>query len=139
MTQPPIDTAGDSTPSERPRDRLPDLDVFLLGEGTHRFLHRQLGAQLVDGGVRFAVWAPNARRVVVAGSFDGWVEHEMDGSSSGVWSVWVGSAGVGDVYLYRVTGPDGVTVSGWRVVVFGRGWMRRCRSMRCIWVRGGVM
>ena len=44
-------------------------DLYLFGEGTHRRLHDVLGAQLVPGGVRFAVWAPNARAVQVVGSF----------------------------------------------------------------------
>src|ERR1700688_14301 len=45
---------------------LSDFDLFLLGEGTHRDLGSCLGAQplTIDEipGVRFAVWAPNARR-----------------------------------------------------------------------------
>ena len=38
---------------------IPDLDLHLFGEGTHRRLYNQLGAQPGDGGTRFAVWAPN--------------------------------------------------------------------------------
>ena len=45
---------------------LGDLDLYLFAEGAHRELGCCLGAQvmIVDGiaGVRFAVWAPNARR-----------------------------------------------------------------------------
>ena len=51
---------------------IPDLDLYLFNMGEHRRAHRLLGAHLVDGGVRFAVWAPNARRVAVVGSFNGW-------------------------------------------------------------------
>ncbi|MEP1124892.1 MAG: 1,4-alpha-glucan branching protein GlgB [Ilumatobacter sp.] len=88
-----------------------DLDLHLFGEGTHRYLHRSFGAQPGDGGTRFAVWAPNATRVVVAGSFDGWSgEHELTGSDGGVWSRWVDGAGIGDRYVYRVTDRQGATV-----------------------------
>lgn len=38
-------------------------DLHLLAEGTHARLFNKLGAQLLEeGGVQFAVWAPNARR-----------------------------------------------------------------------------
>ena len=90
---------------------VPDLDLFLFGEGTHRYLHRALGAQPGRGGTRFAVWAPNAAAVRVVGTFDGWGDgHELTGSDSGVWSGWVDGATIGDRYLYRVTGQDGRTV-----------------------------
>lgn len=92
-------------------ERIDDLDLFLFGEGTHRYLHRSFGAQPGDGGTRFAVWAPNAQRVAVAGSFDDWShEHDLAGSDSGVWSGWVAGAGVGERYLYRVTDRNGNTV-----------------------------
>ncbi len=92
-------------------ERIDDLDLFLFGEGTHRYLHRAFGAQPGDGGTRFAVWAPNAERVAVAGSFDDWSnERELTGSDSGVWSGWVDGVGVGDRYLYRVTDRHGNTV-----------------------------
>ena len=48
---------------------LGEMDLYLFAEGNHRDLSSCFGAQLtqVDGvpGVRFAVWAPNARRVSV--------------------------------------------------------------------------
>jgi 1,4-alpha-glucan branching enzyme len=88
---------------------IPDLDLHLLGEGTHRRLHEQLGAQPRDGGCRFAVWAPSARAVHVVGDFDDWVaEHELHPQgSSGVWCGWVAGAGVGTTYRYRVTTQAG--------------------------------
>ena len=54
---------------------LGEMDLYLFAEGNHRDLSSCFGAQLmqVDGvpGVRFAVWAPNARRVSVVGDFNG--------------------------------------------------------------------
>jgi len=56
--------------------QLGEMDMYLFSEGNHREIGRVFGAQVmeVDGvqGVRFAVWAPNARRVSVVGSFNGW-------------------------------------------------------------------
>ena len=88
---------------------IPDLDLHLFGEGTHRRLYTQLGAQPGDGGTRFAVWAPAARAVHVVGDFDGWTgEHALaPQGSSGVWCGWVESAGVGASYRYRVTASTG--------------------------------
>ena len=46
------------------------LDRHLIGEGRHHRLYERLGAQprIIDdaSGVNFAVWAPNAKSVVVA-------------------------------------------------------------------------
>ncbi len=55
---------------------LSDLDLHLFNEGTHYRLYEKFGAHPVDidgvGGTHFAVWAPNATRVSVIGSFNGW-------------------------------------------------------------------
>ena len=62
---------------------LGDLDLHLLGEGTHDRSFEKLGAHLVEhsgvAGVHFAVWAPNAREVSVIGDFNAWnaTEHPM--------------------------------------------------------------
>ena len=61
---------------------------------------RQLGAvpTQVQGiaGVRFAVWAPNARRVAVVGDFNGWDgrRHPMRlRHTAGVWELFLPGAG----------------------------------------------
>src|SRR5215470_6437399 len=67
---------------------IPDFDLYLFNVGEHRRAHRLLGAHLVDGGVRFAVWAPNAQRVSVVGSFNNWnrEDHPLERrGSTGVW------------------------------------------------------
>lgn len=94
---------------------LGDLDLYLIGEGSHRELGRCLGAQAmsIDGvpGVRFAVWAPNARRVSVVGDFNGWDgrRHVMRSRRpSGVWELFVPRLGPGTVYKYEILGPHGV-------------------------------
>jgi 1,4-alpha-glucan branching enzyme len=91
---------------------ISDLDLHLFGEGTHRRLYEQLGAQPGEGGTRFAVWAPAATAVHVVGDFDDWAgEHALrPQGSSGVWSGWVDGATVGVTYRYRVTTATGARV-----------------------------
>ena len=55
---------------------MSDYDIHLFREGNHFGLYNKLGSHIVsrDGteGVSFAVWAPNARRVSVIGTFNEW-------------------------------------------------------------------
>ncbi len=75
---------------------LGDLDLHLFGEGRHEHLYRVLGAHCCVhqgvAGVRFATWAPNARRVSVVGDFNGWhgLAHPMRvRGGSGVWEIFI--------------------------------------------------
>lgn len=77
-------------------------DLYLFGEGTHRRLHDVLGAQVGRDGVRFSVWAPNARAVQVVGSFASGSADLAPVDVSGIWSTVVGDAAVGDTYHFRV-------------------------------------
>ena len=93
---------------------LGDLDLHLFAEGTHRALGRVLGAQPMSlagvEGVRFAVWAPNARRVSVVGAFNQWDgrRHPMRlRPGAGVWEIFLPDLGPGDVYFYEILGADG--------------------------------
>jgi 1,4-alpha-glucan branching enzyme len=88
---------------------LPD-DLYLFGEGTHRRLHGFLGAHVLGDGVRFAVWAPNAQAVHVAGSFPGDTAVLQPAGVSGIWSGWVAGAAAGDRYHYRVESRAGAWV-----------------------------
>jgi 1,4-alpha-glucan branching enzyme len=93
---------------------LGDLDLHLLSEGRHFELARCLGAQSLTiesvPGVRFAVWAPNARRVAVVGDFNSWDRrrHPMRVRyGSGVWEIFVPRVAPGSYYKYDILGPDG--------------------------------
>ena len=93
---------------------LGDVDIYLLAEGRHRDFSAILGAHVteVDGvtGTRFAVWAPNARRVSVVGDFNFW-----DGRRNpmrmrhgpGVWELFIPRVRAGMVYKYEIMGPGG--------------------------------
>ncbi|XAW61284.1 1,4-alpha-glucan branching protein GlgB [Halomonas sp. Bachu 37] len=93
---------------------LGEMDLYLLGEGNHRNLGHCLGAQpmTVDGvaGVRFAVWAPNARRVSVVGNFNSWDgrRHVMRlRHPAGVWELFLPRLGPGESYKYEILDAHG--------------------------------
>jgi 1,4-alpha-glucan branching enzyme len=93
---------------------LGDLDLHLFNEGRHFNLADEFGAQVksVEGvtGVRFAVWAPNARRVAVVGDFNSWdaSRHPMRVRyPAGVWELFVPRIGAGERYKYDIVGPHG--------------------------------
>jgi 1,4-alpha-glucan branching enzyme len=92
---------------------LSDLDLYLLGEGTHMQLYDKLGARpmMLDGvaGVAFAVFAPAAKRVSVVGDFNLWDgrRHAMRVRGNGFWEIFVPEAKSGDKYKYELIGLDG--------------------------------
>jgi 1,4-alpha-glucan branching enzyme len=93
---------------------LGDMDLHLFNEGRHFALADSLGAQVktIDGvrGVRFAVWAPNAKRVAVVGDFNSWDprRHSMRvRSPAGIWELFVPRLEPGEGYKFDIVGPDG--------------------------------
>ncbi len=68
------------------------------------------GAEAVDGGVRFRVWAPNAARGVEvqieATGADGPTRHPLTAEGEGVWSATVPGLGVGARYRLVLDGED---------------------------------
>ena len=93
---------------------ISDEDLYLLGEGNQYRLYDHLGAHPETGsstpGIRFAVWAPNARDVQVVGDFNQWegTGHTMQKRiPSGIWELFVPGLEVGSQYKYRVTDNEG--------------------------------
>ena len=94
-----------------------DYDLYLYHEGRHFHCYRFLGAHCEQtegkGGVRFAVWAPNASAVRVTGDFNDWRgdDHAMERTSSmGVWTLFVPGIGEGALYKYEIQTSDGRTI-----------------------------
>ncbi|MGN2251864.1 1,4-alpha-glucan branching protein GlgB [Frateuria sp. GZRe12] len=92
---------------------LAEHDLDLLAQGQHPELWRQLGAHPIErdgvAGVRFAVWAPNARRVSVVGDFNHWDgrRHPMRlRLPHGVWELFVPGLRAGARYKYEILGAD---------------------------------
>ncbi|NLR97200.1 1,4-alpha-glucan branching protein GlgB [Rhizobium sp. P38BS-XIX] len=88
---------------------LGDLDLHLISEGTHYDLTKALGANPLTvndvEGVRFAVWAPNAKRVSLVGDFNAWDgrRHPMRlRSQAGVWEIFVPHLTVGERYKFEI-------------------------------------
>ncbi len=90
------------------RPLLTDYDLHLHAEGTHLEAWRMLGAHTVRAegvsGTRFAVWAPNAESVSVAGDFNDWDtrRHPMRCREGGVWEIFLPGVGPGAAYKYQV-------------------------------------
>jgi 1,4-alpha-glucan branching enzyme len=93
---------------------LGELDLHLAREGRHEELYERLGAHVreLDGvaGVAFAVWAPSAQSVSVAGDFNDWDGrlHRMRSlGDSGIWELFVPEVDEGARYKYELRAPDG--------------------------------
>ncbi|MEA1937744.1 MAG: 1,4-alpha-glucan branching protein GlgB [Pseudomonadota bacterium] len=93
---------------------LGDIDRYLLAEGTHLHSYEKLGAHpfVFDCvvGTRFAVWAPNARRVSVVGDFNHWDgrRHPMRfHPGCGIWDIFIPHIGIGTVYKFEIKAKSG--------------------------------
>ena len=85
-------------------------DLDLISAGRHERLWDVLGAHVHPDGVAFAVWAPNAVGVRVAGDFDGWSGRGTPMRSlgpSGVWELFVPGVRPGCRYKFRLLSGDG--------------------------------
>ncbi|MBV9250011.1 MAG: 1,4-alpha-glucan branching protein GlgB, partial [Acetobacteraceae bacterium] len=89
-------------------------DLHLFNEGRLFEMAFTLGAvtTVVEGvsGVRFGVWAPNARSVAVVGDFNTWDPRRNPMRlryPAGVWELFVPRAETGMRYKFALVGPDG--------------------------------
>jgi 1,4-alpha-glucan branching enzyme len=112
-----IDWQGEIQEVEDPYSfgpQLPDEPLHRLAHGDPYAVLECLGARplVCDGvpGVRFAVWAPNARRVSVVGDFNAWdgrrhpmrLRHE-----AGVWELFIPRVAALARYKYEILGARG--------------------------------
>jgi len=72
-----------------------------------------MGATLTQQGTYFRVWAPNADRVFITGTFNRWAKtkNELQPEENGYWSGHVGNAKAGDEYRYILHTIDGQKLS----------------------------
>lgn len=96
---------------------ISDYDIYLFGEGNCHRLYEHFGAHASErngrGGTRFAVWAPNARKVSVVGNFNQWNanKHPMTRrGESGVFELFIEGVGAGELYRYEVRTFDGQSI-----------------------------
>lgn len=94
--------------------QLSDEELQTFAEGRNFRPWLSLGAHVVQygdvRGVRFATWAPNARRVSVVGNFNNWDgrRHPMRlRHQAGVWEIFVPHAAEGDLYKFEIVAGNG--------------------------------
>lgn len=88
---------------------LGEYDLYLFHQGTNFRAYEMLGAHFVeqDGvkGVRFAVWAKNAKSVSVVGEFNNWDTrvHRMTRLQDGeTWTIFIENLREGMTYKYAI-------------------------------------
>ncbi|MBQ9478850.1 MAG: 1,4-alpha-glucan branching protein GlgB, partial [Selenomonadaceae bacterium] len=88
---------------------LNEYDLYLFHQGTNYHTYEMMGAHFIeqDGkqGVRFAVWAKNAKSVSVVGDFNQWDtrRHKMIRCSDGeTWEIFIEDLKEGDIYKYAI-------------------------------------
>lgn len=94
--------------------QLTEYDTFLFHQGTNCKAYEMLGAHITeeDGqqGVRFTVWAPNAKSVSVVGEFNNWDTrvNEMSRIEDGeIWKIFIPGLKEGDIYKYAIMPQHG--------------------------------
>ncbi|HLW64576.1 MAG TPA: alpha-amylase family glycosyl hydrolase [Gemmataceae bacterium] len=87
-----------SAPKKEPMAPPPEVDVL-------EAKFPELGAFPKDQGVFFRVWAPNATKVAVAGSFNNWsaTAHPLQRDDQGCWAGHVAEAQVGHEFKYAIS------------------------------------
>ncbi len=93
---------------------LDEAAVYLFNEGNLQQAYRHLGAQFTQqqtvDGVRFCLWAPNARCVSVVGDFNHWDPccHIMrKHPASGLWELFIPALQAGQCYKFSIVSITG--------------------------------
>jgi len=85
------------------------LPIYLFHQGTNFKSYDFLGTHALKEGYIFRVWAPNAKKISVVGTFNNW-EPDKDKmtkiSKQGIWEITI-NANEGDLYKYCITPKDG--------------------------------
>lgn len=94
--------------------KISSFDLHLFNEGKLHQAYHVLGSHSTqqDGvqGIRFAVWAPNARRISVVGDFNRWdgrIHLMAVHGSSGVWELFIPDLTPGTLYKFEILSVSG--------------------------------
>ena len=89
------------------------MPIYLFKQGTNFEAYRFFGAHFAqengESGVKFRVWAPNAKEMSVVGEFNSWVPGDAPMkkiSESGIWECFIPGLNEYDIYKYCVTTPS---------------------------------
>jgi 1,4-alpha-glucan branching enzyme len=92
-----------------------EVDAYLFSQGLHYELYKVMGGRLAThegvAGVKFTVWAPNAKSVALIADFNHWdarMNPMRSMGASGVWELFVPGIGEGEKYKFEVLGADDV-------------------------------
>ncbi len=93
---------------------ITDFQTYLFNTGKNYQAYKMLGARFVThegvSGWRFAVWAPNAKKVWAVGDFSGWdnLNHPLVKiEDTGIWYGFYTDVTEGQLYKYAILGCDG--------------------------------
>ena len=93
---------------------LNEYGLYLYHQGTNNHAYEMYGAHFIerDGkkGVRFAVWAPNAKTVSVVGDFNNWdprVNRMIRLSDGETWEIFIAGLKQYDNYKYAILSQNG--------------------------------
>src|SRR5258708_6392605 len=106
---PPKPPTQEASPVRHDVSLLTAEDFYLFNEGSHYRIYEKMGANVVESkgpkGAVSGVWAPNARRVSVIGSFNGWnpQSHQLrPRGSSGIWEGFIPGVEKGTLYKFHI-------------------------------------
>ena len=88
---------------------ISETDCYWFGQGTHYKIYEKLGAHPWkyngEEGYYFAVWAPHAQAVSVAGDFNDWNTYAAPCAKifqGGIWEAFVPGARAGQLYKFVI-------------------------------------
>lgn len=101
--------ASEHRPGAQQARVLTAEDLHYFNEGSHYRMYQKFGAHTIEqhgeSATYFALWAPNAERVTVMGSFNGWEKDSAPLESvgdSGIWAGIVPECKEGMLYKYHI-------------------------------------
>ena len=89
---------------------FPPEDAALFAAGNHERIYEVMGARVTPEGVKFSVWAPNAKQLHLVGDFNKWNElsHPMRLlGETGIWEFFIPGLKSGEKYKFLVRTAEG--------------------------------